>query len=113
MSYRVMTYPVSDLAINYQDIAHELTRSCYRPSGHYRITGLCQSPTHVCFPAVVDQNGPYLRYVLAPIEGQRIDELTADLNTRNQSGFVTLGMIDLGGSYLGLYAIPQDLDDQQ
>ncbi len=106
MSYRLITYTVDEIILNYEDISRAINEACDRPSGHYRITGVCQSNEHVCFPCEQVEGKQPVTYILAPISGETTDELAADLHTRWRSGFTTLGIIQLPNSQLGLFAQP-------
>lgn len=108
MSYRLITFPITELILDPEAIAQQLTHACVRRTGNgrYHVTGVCQSRDHVCFPCEEAGEGPTLRYVIVPVNADTTEELSADLHTRWASGFSTLGIIYLPEGYLGVYAIP-------
>jgi hypothetical protein len=106
MSYRLFTYPINELIVAPDAVAEALNQACQRHPG-LRLTGVCQSHDHVCFPTEEAPAGtPAVRYVLAPVHADTTDDLAAELRQRWVSHFTTLGLIYLPNTYLGLFAHP-------
>ncbi len=105
---RLIVYPLTEVAIDHEQVARNLTLACHRANGHYRITGVCQTSSNACFPCEEVIGAPSMRYVLAPLEAEPIEALAANLHTRWTSGFTTLGMLQFDEVCLGLFAIPAD-----
>jgi len=109
MSYRLLTFPLNELIIAPDTIAENLNHACERRPG-LRITGVCQSNDHVCFPCeAAPANTPPVRYLLAPINADTTESLSAELHQRWASHFTTLGMVYLPNTYLALYTQPLNL----
>lgn len=104
MSYRLLTYSVDDIALEPETVAKNLTLACRRQNGVYQITGLCQTNDRVFFP--MEMNGAHApaRYVLAPMQTDRAEDIAARLHTRWRAGFRTLGLVRVGDGYYGLFA---------
>ena len=103
---RIISYTIADIAMDPKEIARSLNHACGDHHDHYRICGISQIdegvhfillPTKDCFAKE--------SYVIAPLEDLSDDGIFSELETRWESGFNTIGNIQLdSNTYLALYA---------
>ena len=103
---KVATYSTGDLAFDASGIAERLTARSTSGRQRYWVRGVCQTGDDVHFILLPRQHREREEtYAIAPVLDTTQEGMAAMLLGRWQSGFDTVGMIDLGdGSFLGVFA---------
>ena len=102
---RIMTFSIEDIAIDRKAVAKKINKACDHHPYHYKVNGLCQVEDKVYFILLpVEDESLKKEYVLAPIDDVSPDGFTAELETRWESGFNTVGIISFGDNFfMNLY----------
>lgn len=103
LKYRLITFPLTELAIDRKAVQESLNQACHRKSGPYRIIGVFQTSSHLVLPCEGDPEPP--EYVIAPMESVDDEGLAANLHERRYHGFRPLGMVRLPDNLaMGIFA---------
>ena len=108
MIQRTIPFQVADIAATPEQVAAALNKACNSRLHHYHVTGVCQLGDRVYFvlnPVPAEALGE--TYLLAPVPDVSPGGFTPELFERWSNGFNALGTIDLDGSFMAVYAIPE------
>lgn len=108
MMQRVLPFEVADVATSPEQVAAALNKACNSRLQHHHVTGVCQLADRVYFVLnPVPATAPGETYLLAPLRDVSPGGFPAEIFERWSSGFNTIGTIDLEGSFMAVYGIPE------
>jgi hypothetical protein len=103
MSLRIVQFSLTELIHDAEAVSEALNRACRRAQSGYRVGGHFQRDGVVVFILEPLEGGEIPRYLLAPFLGESREDLIADVWSRWQGGWSTVGSIALHDSSLGLF----------
>ncbi|MCH2174839.1 MAG: hypothetical protein MK193_03835 [Lentisphaeria bacterium] len=102
MMVKICQFSISEIAYDYEHVQEMLNKACGRTPQKYRVVGVCQTREGILFNLVPTE--VKATYILAPFSGETEEEISADIRSRYQGKYQTLGLIRLPELFLGVFS---------
>ena len=104
---RIIPYNIDDIAFDPDEIATMLNDACEHRRVKYTVRGVCQAYERVYFILLpMEDDRKPEEYVIKPIEDASSEGMVAHLEGRWESGFDTVGSIQIEDMVFGVFAKP-------
>ena len=100
---KILKINTNDIIIDPARESEMITKACNRTI-KMRLTGICQCGETLIAAMEEDESAPAMIYVLAPLNAENVDDITAEISSRYYAGFSTIGGFDLKSEKWALFA---------
>lgn len=102
---KLIPFSIDDIAFDPDEVAGAVNEACEQRRTKYKLRGVCRAYERIYFVLLpLKENEQLEEYLIKPIDDPSENGISAELENRWESGFDTIGSIQVDDRILGVFA---------